>query len=113
MMFDTWVINWIWIPLAIFLCRVIDVTLGTMKVIYVTQGNRMVAPILGFVETFIWLVAISQVMKNLTTWTCYAAWAGGYAAGVFAGITAVRFFSPRKLSIQSTKNIFAPYLDMK
>jgi len=106
-MFDCWTMNWILIPLGIFLARVFDVTLGTMKVIYVTQGNRLWAPILGFFETLIWLIAIGQVMNNLTTWTCYLAWAGGYSAGIFAGISAVKFLGNRRGIIQN--DVYSPW----
>jgi uncharacterized protein YebE (UPF0316 family) len=109
---ESWLINWIAIPLAIFFARVIDVTLGTMKIVYVTQGNRLWAPILGFFETFVWLVAIGQVMSNLTNWTCYLAWAGGYACGIFAGITVVKFLTRNKVSALSHKNIFWPFMDV-
>ncbi|NLB00864.1 MAG: hypothetical protein GX837_07880, partial [Methanomicrobiales archaeon] len=40
------------IPIFIFLARICDVTIGTMRIIFVARGMKMVAPILGFVEVF-------------------------------------------------------------
>lgn len=106
---STELLNWVIIPICIFLARVVDVTLGTMKVIYVTQGHRLLASLLGLVETFIWLVAIGQVMQNLSTWTCYLGWALGYSLGIFVGITAVKFIQSRKVtSLSQQQNIFLP-----
>lgn len=74
------------IPLLICLARIIDVTLGTMRVIMVTKGSKILAPILGFFEILIWLLAIGQVMQNLTNIMNYFAYALGFALGNYVGI---------------------------
>jgi uncharacterized protein YebE (UPF0316 family) len=53
---------------------------------FVARGNKFIAPILGFFEVFIWLLAISQIMQNLNNIFCYLAYAGGFAIGNFIGI---------------------------
>lgn len=80
------ILNWVVIPLAICLARIIDVTIGTIRIIYVAKGLKYLAPLLGFFEVFIWLMAIAQVMKNLTHWINYIAYALGFALGNFIGI---------------------------
>jgi uncharacterized protein YebE (UPF0316 family) len=77
---------WIGIPLLIFLARVIDVSLGTMRIIFTARGKRNLAPLLGFVEVFIWVVAISQIMRDLDNFASYLAYAGGFAAGNYVGM---------------------------
>ena len=52
------------IPFLIFIAEMCVVTLGTLRIIFVARGNKIVAPILGFFESFIWLVAISQIMRD-------------------------------------------------
>lgn len=84
---DPVIVNWVIIPLLIFLARLMDVSIGTMRVIFTSRGNKHLAPLLGFVEVLIWLVAIGQVMQNLNNVACYLAWAGGFAAGNFLGLT--------------------------
>lgn len=74
------------IPLLICIARIIDVTLGTMRVIMVTKGSKILAPILGFFEILIWLLAIGQVMQNLTNIMNYFAYALGFALGNYVGI---------------------------
>ncbi|MBN1194729.1 MAG: DUF2179 domain-containing protein [Methanomicrobiaceae archaeon] len=74
------------IPVLIFLARVADVTFGTMRIIFVSRGLKMVAPVLAFFEILIWLLAIGQVFSNLTNIANYLAYAGGFALGNYVGI---------------------------
>ena len=71
----------------IFIARVLDVTLGTIRVIFVSKGLKYLAPVVGFFEILIWLMAIGQIMSNLSNPACYIAYAGGFAMGNFVGIT--------------------------
>ncbi len=84
---DPTILNWVVIPLLIFCARMLDVSIGTLRVVFTSRGNKNVAPLLGFVEVLIWLVAIGQVMQNLNNVACYLAWAGGFAAGNFIGLS--------------------------
>ena len=74
------------LPLLIFLARVIDVSLGTTRIIFISKGLKYYAPIVGFFEILIWLMAISQIFQHLTNALYYLAYAGGYATGTFVGI---------------------------
>jgi len=78
--------TWIVLPLLIFAARVLDVSLGTVRVIFISRGLKYLAPIVGFFEIIIWLLAIGQIMKNLSNPVCYIAYAGGFAMGNFVGI---------------------------
>ena len=75
------------LALFIFAARLGDVTLGTLRIIFVARGNRVLAPLFGFVEVLIWLVAIGQVVQNLTHPLAYLAWASGFAVGTWVGIS--------------------------
>jgi uncharacterized protein YebE (UPF0316 family) len=74
------------LPLLIFLARVTDVSVGTIRVILLNRGMRLAAPVLGFFEVIIWLLAIGQIMKNLSNPTCYLAYAAGFASGNYVGL---------------------------
>jgi uncharacterized protein YebE (UPF0316 family) len=74
------------LPILIFLARIIDVSLGTLRIIFLTRGMRVIAPIVGFFESLIWLIAIGQIVQNLASPLSYLAFAGGFAAGNFVGI---------------------------
>lgn len=82
------VFRWVVFPLIIILARMVDVTLGTLRIIFVSRGNRIIAPILGFFEVFVWVVVISQIMQNLNNPLNYVAYALGFAIGNYLGIQA-------------------------
>ena len=82
--FDAWPI---WAgALAIFLARVVDVSLGTLRIAFISRGEKNLAPIIGFVEMLIWLFAIGQLVQHFTNLAYYLAYAAGFATGVFTGL---------------------------
>jgi uncharacterized protein YebE (UPF0316 family) len=80
------IVTYVLLPLFIFFARIFDVSLGTLRIIFVTKGMRKVAPFVGFFEVLIWLLAISRIMQDLDNWVCYVAYAGGFATGNFIGM---------------------------
>ena len=84
--FDSNLYAWLVLPLLIFLARVADVSIGTVRLIFISRGLKSLAPVVGFFEIFIWLLAIGQIMKNLSNPACYVAYAGGFAMGNFVGM---------------------------
>ena len=74
------------LPFMIFCARICDVTLGTIRVIFISKGIKYLAPIIGFFEVIIWLLAIGQVMNNLTNIVAYIAYGAGFAAGTYIGM---------------------------
>ena len=77
---------WLILPLLIFLARIADVSIGTIRLIFISRGLKYLAPVVGFFEILIWLLAIGQIMKNLSNPACYIAYAGGFAMGNFVGM---------------------------
>jgi uncharacterized protein YebE (UPF0316 family) len=80
------IFSWVILPLLIFLSRIGDVSIGTIRIIFVSRGKRFLAPLLGFFEVSIWLIAISQIMQQLDNFVCFFAYAGGFAMGNYIGI---------------------------
>ncbi len=74
------------LPVLIFLSRIVDVSVGTMRIIFVSRQEKIISPILGFFESLVWLVAISQIMLHLDNVICYIAYAGGFAMGNYVGL---------------------------
>ena len=74
------------LPVIIFFGRICDVTLGTLRIIFVSKGEKSKAPVVGFFEVFIWVVVISQIFVKATNIYTYIAYALGYATGSFIGI---------------------------
>jgi uncharacterized protein YebE (UPF0316 family) len=84
--FGTGTFKWVILPLLIFTARIFDVSFGTMRIVFISRGKKFLAPVFGFFEVLIWLIAISQIMKNLTNVFYYLVYAGGYATGNFVGL---------------------------
>lgn len=84
--FNSDLFTFVILPLLIFLSRIVDVTIGTIRIVMVAKGHKNIAPILGFFEVFIWLLAITRIIQNLDNWVCYVAYAGGFATGNYIGL---------------------------
>lgn len=84
--FDSDLFSYVLMPLLIFLARICDVSIGTLRIIFVSKGKRNIAPILGFFEVLIWITAISKIMQNLDNYVNYIAYAAGFATGNFVGM---------------------------
>ena len=69
----------------IFSLRVADQSLGTMRALYVNRNRPFQAAMLGFVESAIWIVAVSQVIKDVNQPILIFGYAGGFAAGTILG----------------------------
>ena len=82
------------LPLLIVAARIVDVSLQTLRIIFTSRDKIKIAPIVGFFEVFIWLLAIGQLFDNLTNILYYTAYAFGFAIGNYIGI-----YIDRKLSI--------------
>ena len=89
----------------IFLLRLLDQTLGTLRMLYVNKGKPTFGAALGFIESAIWVVAISQVIKDLDDPFLVVGYALGFASGTIVGSyiessieigdVVIRIFSPK------------------
>ena len=76
-----------YVPLFIFFARILDVSMGTLRIMFVSKGLRGKATMLGFVEVLIWIVIVAQIFSNLDNWLNYVAFAGGFATGNYIGMS--------------------------
>jgi uncharacterized protein YebE (UPF0316 family) len=84
--FDSSLFSYVFMPVLIFLARICDVSIGTLRIIFVSKGKRNIAPILGFFEVLIWITAISKIMENLDHYINFVAYAAGFATGNLVGM---------------------------
>jgi uncharacterized protein YebE (UPF0316 family) len=91
--FDSEVFTWGLLPLLIFLARIGDVSLDTVRIILISRGYKYLAPVVGFFEVLVWLLAMGQIMQNITQPLCYIAYAAGFAAGNYIGMEIARKMS--------------------
>lgn len=71
--------------LIIFCCRIVDVSLGTVRIIYLTRGQSNLAAVIGFFEMVIYIVALGTVMGNLDHPANIIIYALGFSAGCYVG----------------------------
>jgi uncharacterized protein YebE (UPF0316 family) len=73
--------------LLIFIARVVDVSLGTIRTIVIVQGKTSVAFLLGFLEVLIWITIVSTVVNRISqTPVLVLFYASGFATGNVVGI---------------------------
>jgi uncharacterized protein YebE (UPF0316 family) len=72
------------IPALIFLARVCDVSINTVRIIFVMHGKKFLAPMLGFFEAFIWLMAIRQIITNIDAFYSYLPMREGLLRALFS-----------------------------
>jgi len=77
---------WVILPLLIFLARVCDVTMETIRIVFISKGIRVLAAVIAFFEIVIWLLAVEVVMKDLANITNFLAFALGFVIETFVGI---------------------------
>jgi uncharacterized protein YebE (UPF0316 family) len=79
------------LAIAIFLARIADVSLGTVRSLVGFRGYRALSSLIGFFEALIWVLAVRQVLVHLDArpWLSVA-YAGGFAVGTFIGISLER-----------------------
>ena len=86
--------------LLIFIARVTDVTLATLRMLMVVQGRKIYSACIGFVEILIYVTALNQVVNNLDRVGNLIAYALGFACGNFIGITIENKIALGTLSVQ-------------
>jgi len=83
---DTWYFDYLILPLLIFLARIVDVSMDTIRMIFIARGFKKIAPLIGFFQVLVWIITITRIMANLDNWTCYIAYAAGFATGNLTGM---------------------------
>lgn len=72
--------------LGIFMLRVGDMALDTIRVLFVVRGKKWLAWVLGFFQALIFVVAISEVLSNLDNPLNIFGYAAGFATGNVVGM---------------------------
>lgn len=90
------------IALMIFGLRIVDVSIGTVRVIYSIRGNRFVAAILGVIESAVWIFAISRAFKLVDqSYLSMLGWALGFGAGTLLGISIERWIASGSILVRA------------
>ncbi len=74
------------VTLLIFFLRVADMTLDTLRVLFVIRGRKSLAWVLGFFQSALWVIAITSVLSNLDNPWNIIGYAAGFGTGNVVGI---------------------------
>lgn len=75
-----------WGPLLIFMLRIFDVSLSTLRILLSMRNQRVLVPIIGFFEVLIWIFAVGSAIRNLESVWHVLGYAGGFATGNIVGL---------------------------
>lgn len=78
--------TWVILPFLIFISRLCDVSLGTLRHVFISKGFKKIVPFVGFFEVLIWIIVVKQILNSVNNWVSYFAWASGFAAGTYVGM---------------------------
>lgn len=74
-------------PLVIFCLRIVDVSLDTLRVLFVVRGRRVIAGSLGFFQAMIWIFAVGNAIRHIDSFWHIFGYAGGFGMGTVIGVT--------------------------
>lgn len=105
-----------WVLMFIFFARVSDVTLSTLRILMLMRGKTLVAAAIGFFEVSVYIVALGQVLNNLTHPISIAVYAMGFATGNIVGgffeeKLALGFNTAQVISVDKSKELAAQLRD--
>lgn len=100
----------IWWALFIFLFRMANVAVGTVRTLLIVRGERILATLLGLFEAFFFVVAVGKVVQDLGNLLNLLAYCVGFAAGTWVGMIlenrlALGYVLVRIVSLQKGKRI--------
>jgi uncharacterized protein YebE (UPF0316 family) len=83
---DSGTYTWVVLPILIFCARILDVSLDTVRIIFINRNLRYYVAFTAFFAVLIWLMVIRQIFQQLDNPVCYLAYAAGYATGNYVGM---------------------------
>lgn len=86
----------------IFFARIIDVSLGTIRMILTIRGDRYIAAVIGFFEIMVYVVALGKVLGSLEDPIRLVLYCLGFASGVVVGSWVEEFLALGYRGIQVT-----------
>jgi len=113
-MFELMVFGNAWIgALVIFVLRVLNMTLDTLRMLFVMRGKKTLSWVVGFVVSLIYVILLTSILSNLNSPLYIIAYAAGFATGGVVGMwieerlaigyTNIQIISPRRGVVMAQK----------
>jgi len=97
--------NIIW-PIIIFFAITIVISIGTLRLILMVRGQRILSIIIGFFEASIGIAAIAKIIRDVSGIYSILAYGAGFAAGLFIGMVISDKISKNIMSTNIISNKF-------
>lgn len=94
--------------LLIFSLKFINISTGTLRIMMLVRGNRLMAGALAFVESLVWVYAAGQVLTDLNNPYKIMAFTTGFAIGTMFGSTLERWLALGKTLLRIVAPIDSP-----
>ena len=104
------------LPLLIFIFRALDVSVGSIRTIFLIRGKSFLASLFAFIEIIIWFLVVNKIMTRSLNIINLLFYAGGYSFGTFLGILINKKFVKKNINaVLITENIndYTKYIDNK
>ena len=87
--------------IKIFLVRILDVSMGTVRTIITVKGRRTLASLVGFIEVFIWFLIVREALNTdeISLWVAIS-YSLGFATGTYIGGLLSDIFIDGNLGLQ-------------
>lgn len=91
--------------IVIFCAKIVEVTISTIRLVYINKGEKVKGAILAFVEILIWLIVVSSVLTNIAEDPIkILVYAAAFSLGNYIGVTIESKIAVGLASIQVVVN---------
>ena len=104
---------WVLLPFLIFAARICDVSLDTLRILFINRNLRYWAALCGFFGVMIWLLVIREIFQQINNPLCFIAYPAGFAAGNIVGLMIENRLSIGKVIVRIITHLEAEELVSK
>lgn len=91
----------IFLCFKIFIARLVDVSLGTIRTIYTVKEKNILASLIGLVEVTVWFLVVKEALNtDNDSFYIVFSYASGFAIGTYIGGVLSNKFIKMKLGVQ-------------
>ena len=78
--------NLLFLCIKIFMARILDVSIGTVRTLIMVKGKLFVTTVLAFLEVLIWVLVVKEALiTEIDSYLIPISYSLGYATGTFIG----------------------------
>ena len=96
------------VALSIFALQTANITVGSMRVVMLVRGHRLIAGGLALLESLVWVYAAGQVINDLGNPIKVAAYVLGFGTGTIVGMTVERWLALGKTLMRIVAPVDSP-----